>query len=479
MNLMWFRRDLRTLDNSALNQALANGATFAVFIATPQSWLNHEMSAAQADLTLRALSPLQQSLQQLGVSLKVLFAKDYAESIKHIEHLCQTYAIQTVYFNREYEENEIQRDKQLCQRLSAHNILCQSFDDQCILPPKSVCKQNGDYYQVFTPFYRRWRALLLNLPSCQYPSKQQNPFPAFSSSPNSIDEIYQQAMSYFTDPHGALQHCQQAYLADEHTALSKLHTFIEEKLAHYPEERNIPSIEGTSGLSPYLAIGLISARTICQQVMMASDSEASNTFISELAWRDFYKHILFYRADLIRHHAFLTLDQYLPWRYDDKDFKRWCNGQTGVPIVDAAMRCLNATGFMHNRLRMIVAMFLTKDLFIDWRLGERYFMQNLIDGDFSANNGGWQWSASVGNDAVPYFRIMNPYTQGKRFDPHAHFIKTWLPEVRSIHANILHDENKLQNHLSTHPNAYPKAIVNHKQARQQTLELFKQAKAST
>lgn len=209
-----------------------------------------------------------------------------------------------------------------------------------------------------------------------------------------------------------------------------------------------------------------------------SDNNDINRWISELAWRDFYRHVIVDKPTLIRHKAYKEeTDSKIHWSYNEDDFEAWYTGKTGVPLVDAAMRCLNATGFMHNRLRMVTAMFLTKDLLIDWRLGERYFMQQLIDGDFASNNGGWQWSASTGTDAAPYFRIMNPFSQAKTHDTDGEFIKTWLPELKDIPASILHSEDKMRKELAKGGKFaninYPIPIVEHKAARQLAIAEFK------
>ncbi|MGO3896364.1 MAG: cryptochrome/photolyase family protein, partial [Psychrobacter sp.] len=250
--------------------------------------------------------------------------------------------------------------------------------------------------------------------------------------------------------------------------------------------RDVPSLHETSQLSAYLTIGAISPRLCYLQANKAqeklhgndSDNNDINRWISELAWRDFYRHVLDYKPELIRHQAYKhETDTKISWSYDTDDFEAWYTGMTGVPLVDAAMRCLNATGFMHNRLRMVTAMFLTKDLLIDWRWGERYFMEQLIDGDFASNNGGWQWSASTGTDSAPYFRIMNPFSQAKTHDAKGEFIKTWLPELTDVPATILHSEEKMRKALSKNGDFadidYPVPMVEHKVVRLSTIAEFK------
>ena len=283
-----------------------------------------------------------------------------------------------------------------------------------------------------------------------------------------------------------LEYARSAYPAGENAARKRLAAFIAEDIDNYDVSRDVPSLHATSQLSAYLTIGAISPRLCYLQASKAQedlhgndgDNDDINRWISELAWRDFYRHVLVEKPALIRHQAYKhETDTKINWSYHQDDFAAWCEGKTGVPLVDAAMRCLNATSFMHNRLRMVTAMFLTKDLLIDWRLGERYFMQQLIDGDFASNNGGWQWSASTGTDSAPYFRIMNPFSQAKAHDSDAIFIKTWLPELKPIPISILHSEDKMRQALAKGGKFanidYPVPMVEHKAARLLAIAEFK------
>jgi len=256
-----------------------------------------------------------------------------------------------------------------------------------------------------------------------------------------------------------------------------LANFFSQKLTDYGQLRDIPSLKATSGLSAYLAAGVISPKTILatllryQPDILSDTNSEAFTWLNELIWREFYRHLLFHFPDLCKHQCFNEKYQNLAWPVNQAFFNAWCQGKTGYPIVDAAMRQLIQTGWMHNRLRMIVASFLTKHLLIDWRLGERFFMQHLIDGDLAANNGGWQWSAGTGCDAQPYFRIFNPITQSQRFDPSGKFIRKYLPELADIPDKYIHfphefiSKNQLQ--------CYWPAIVEHKVAREQALRFYR------
>ena len=534
--LMWFRRDLRLHDNTALaaicelahkNKAQQNNAQVtALFILTPEQWLEQDMSLVQFDLICRTLAKLATALyEQLHIKLEVITSATFASSIDAVTHLCKAQNITHVAANIEYEVNELWRDDEVSAKLAAIDIEFSRYHDQCILPPNSVTTGDGSMYQVFTPFYKKWQSLLETSPPQCHESQpwddnlslnnqldNQLANPSLTAILTSIDQLTGQALKDFqilvadsyadndtsTDYLALLNQTRIDYPAGEVAARHRLDQFIAEDIGDYDVSRDRPALEATSRLSAYLTIGSISPRLCYLQAQKALKAvtalkdinevmEITNAFggaadiqrwISELAWRDFYRHVIAARPDIVRHQAYKrATDQKINWSYDESAFKRWCEGRTGVPLIDAAMRCLNLTGFMHNRLRMVTAMFLTKDLLIDWRWGERYFMQHLIDGDFASNNGGWQWSASVGTDAAPYFRIMNPFSQGKTHDKDAIFIKTWLPELKDIPAPILHDEAKLRKALvkggSYEHIDYPLPMVDHKAARLSAIAEFK------
>ncbi len=265
--------------------------------------------------------------------------------------------------------------------------------------------------------------------------------------------------------------------AGEPEAQRRLENFVQ-RIGNYQRVRDMPAVNGTSLLSPYLAAGVISPRQCLAAALAANKGQIAGddgvaTWISELAWRDFYTHVLVGFPRVSKHRPFKLKTDQLNWRTDEPKFEAWKQGRTGYPIVDAGMRQLNQTGWMHNRLRMVTAMFLTKHLLIDWRWGEKYFMQHLIDGELAANNGGWQWSASTGTDSVPYFRIFNPFSQSKRFDPDGDFIKKLCPELSPIPPAALHDEKKFSAAIAKHGVDYPTYIVDYKQGRERALQAFK------
>ncbi|WP_440825174.1 cryptochrome/photolyase family protein [Psychrobacter cryohalolentis] len=515
--LMWFRRDLRVHDNTALAAICEranedNAQLSAVFFLTPEQWQTHDMSLTQLDHIARTLPILAEKLHQLNIILTVKVCPSFTDCIVTLSALCESNNISCVMANHEYEGNEVARDELLTEQLANNEIEFIRWHDQCILLPKSITTNDDSMYQVFTPFYKKWRHTLevsdiqIHTALAVIDNKQVN-LTLSENSANTTQDIealckktvhdYQKYLqthkSYQDiDTDKQISQARLAYPAGEVTACHRLDQFIADDINNYDVSRDVPSLQATSQLSTYLTIGAISPRLCYLQATQAlgelhgndgdnfdsGDNNDINRWISELAWRDFYRHVLDYKPELIRHQAYKNeTDKKINWSYDEDAFAAWREGKTGVPLVDAAMRCLNTTGFMHNRLRMVTAMFLTKDLLIDWRWGERYFMQQLIDGDFASNNGGWQWSASTGTDSAPYFRIMNPFSQAKSHDAEGIFIKTWLPELKPIPASVLHSEDKMRKALSKNGTFadidYPVPIVEHKLARQLAIAEFK------
>ena len=513
--LIWFRRDLRLHDNTALaalcERAHDNDASVsAVFFLTPEQWQTHDMSLVQLDHIARTLPILANDLhKQLNITLHVQVCDSFSDCVDSLKALCVANNISGVMANHEYEGNEIERDEQANKLLAKNDIEFIGWHDQCILPPKSITTNDDSMYQVFTPFYKKWRHTLevsniqmhkalaidsdidSNKAILEISKKAANTVDAIEALSQKVVEDYQQSLADNTqlshiDSEAQLTNARDAYPAGEVAACHRLDQFVADDIYNYDVSRDVPSLHATSQLSAYLTIGVISPRLCYLQAAKAQeqlhgndgDNEDINRWISELAWRDFYRHVLTDKPKLIQHQAYKhETDIKINWSYNEDDFDAWCTGRTGVPLVDAAMRCLNATGFMHNRLRMVTAMFLTKDLLIDWRWGERYFMQQLIDGDFASNNGGWQWSASTGTDSAPYFRIMNPFSQAKTHDPDGEFIKEWLPELKDMPASTLHSEDKIRKAINTDDMFgkvdYPAPMVEHKAVRQLAIAEFK------
>ncbi|WP_156293575.1 deoxyribodipyrimidine photo-lyase [Serratia oryzae] len=467
-HVIWLRNDLRITDNKALHAACsdADAKVVAVFIATPGQWRQHEMAPRQAAFIHANLLQVQQALAARGIELVYHQCNDFADSLTWLVDFCQQRQVTALFYNRQYEINERQRDAQLEQQL-AGKVVCHSFDDSLLLPPGSVLTGNGEMFKVYTPFRR---AFIQRLAESDVRS-----LPAPRARGEALPLAEPEKFNYPQAEVGA------AYPAGEEAALQRLRAFCREQVQDYAKQRDLPAIAGTSSLSPYLAIGVLSPRQCfnrlraeCPEVLENPESGAF-CWLNELIWREFYRHLMVAHPALCKHRPFIEWTDRVTWKADDKALLAWQQGRTGYPIVDAAMRQLNQTGWMHNRLRMISASFLVKDLLIDWRAGERYFMSQLLDGDLAANNGGWQWAASTGTDAAPYFRIFNPTTQGERFDPQGTFIRKWLPELAGVPDNDIHQPHrwaeKQQRVLD-----YPQPIVDHKQARLDTLAAFEAAK---
>lgn len=459
---MWFRNDLRVADNTALHAASLAGHVRAVFIATPAQWQVHDMAPIQQRFIEHNLPPLRAALAKFGIALDVLKARDFAAVPAALKKYCKQHAIGDVFCNREYPINEKRRDLAVAEVLRKENVGFHSFDDQCIVAPGLLKNGSGRPYVVFTPFSKSWRMHCSAMPVGMSPAPATN---------QRFDLIPESPMTL-----GASKSPEVTWPAGEKAAQEALKQFVQKRLGRYREQRDFPAIDGTSSLSPYLAIGVLSPRQCYLAAMrvwqkaLANERESIATWINELIWRDFYIHIMDAFPEVCMHRAFRTETENVRWRKADEDFAAWSGGRTGIPIVDAAMRQLVQTGWMHNRLRMVVAMFLSKNLLIDWRRGEQFFMQHLIDGFFPANNGGWQWSASTGTDAAPYFRVFNAVTQGQRFDPEGDFIRRFVPEIAHLDNKQIHLPQQDRDMFSAID--YPAPIVDLASSRKRAIEAF-------
>lgn len=434
--LLWLRTDLRVQDNSALAAAMAAGPTVALFLLSPAQWQAHDDAPSKVDFWLRNLTELRRELAALNVPLLVRQADDWSAAPRVIAELCQQLRIAAVQVNEEYGVHESRRDQAVAQALDALGINFHSHLDQLLFRPGSVLTQSGGYFQVYSQFRKVcYQRLHSALPALVRRPTAQAPLPIAS------DPI-PDAVPGFTSPTASLR---QLWPAGEQQAHRRLQAFADEQIDYYQSERDLPGKAGTSRLSAYLAAGVLSPRQCLHAALQANRGEFDSgntgvvTWINELLWREFYKHILVGYPRVSMHRAFRPDTDALAWRQAPDELAAWQQGRTGFPIIDAAMRQLLASGWMHNRLRMVVAMFLTKNLLIDWREGERFFMRHLIDGDLAANNGGWQWSASTGTDSAPYFRIFNPISQSQRFDPDGRFIRHWLPELTGLNNKDIHN----------------------------------------
>ncbi len=428
VNIFWFRRDLRLSDNAGLYHALKKSIPVIPVFIFDINILDklEDKTDRRVEFIHAALEEIQKELIAIGSTLEVY----YGSPLEVFKHLLCKYKIVTVFANHDYEPYALERELAVAELLKQHQASLLTFKDQVLLEKAEVMKDDGCPYTVFTPYSRKWKSILTDFHLEPYPSKKysknffQQPLrkiPSLSSMGfDSMDKAF---------PAKSLQ---------------------EELIKKYAEDRNFPAIDGTSKLGVHLRFGTISIRELA-----ARSKKISETFLNELIWRDFYHMILWHFPKVGQGKAFKAEYDFINWRKDEGEFEQWCTGKTGYPIVDAGMRELNATGFMHNRVRMIVASFLSKHLLLDWRLGEAYFAQKLLDFDLAANNGGWQWAAGSGCDAAPYFRIFNPRLQTEKFDKELKYIRRWVPELDSFD--------------------YPAPIVDHDFARKRCLEVYANA----
>ena len=429
VSIFWHRRDLRTNDNAGLYRALKNQKNvFPIFIFDKNILDKLEDKDDQRITFLHnSITNLQETYKQNGSTLKVF----YSEPIEAFKSLAKEYQIGGVYTNHDYEPYAKERDHEIRELLNEKGISFYSYKDQCILEKGEVLKDDGKPYTVFSPYMRKWKSVLTDYHLKPYPTEK------YFGNLLQTDE---------TNPVPSL--AEMGFVRSEKPIPTN--ELQEDIIKKYHLQRDIPSMKGTSRLSVHLRFGTVSIRALAKAGVKLNEK-----WLNELIWRDFYFMILWHFPHLVNN-AFKPQYDNIPWRDDVESFNKWCEGKTGYPIVDAGMRELNATGFMHNRLRMIVASFLTKHLLIDWRWGEAYFARKLLDFELSSNNGGWQWAASSGCDAAPYFRVFNPELQTKKFDPQLKYIKKWVPEFESI---------KYQQ----------SEIVEHKFARERVLKTFKEA----
>jgi deoxyribodipyrimidine photo-lyase len=426
MTLFWFRRDLRLEDNRALYEALAaSNDVLPIFIFDPSILNQLDKADARVSFIHDLLTSIQDKLLVVGKSLAVF----HGEPITIIEQLIAQHEITAVYANRDYEPNARNRDKAIYEVLTAQNIPFKTYKDQVIFEKNEVVKDDGFPYVVYTPYANKWKSNFSTVKLQSYASESQLANLAEHAYPFlSLSDIGFQRSTIRVSPFD----------------------ISNQLIENYEQTRNFPALNKTSYLGAYLRFGAVSIR---KMVQIAAQSN-NKTFLNELIWREFFMQILWHFPHTTRA-SFRPKYDAIQWNNNEADFDKWCNGQTGYPFVDAGMRELNATGHMHNRVRMIVASFLCKHLLIDWRWGETYFAQKLLDYEQSSNVGNWQWAAGSGVDAAPYFRIFNPSEQIKKFDKQLEYINKWIPELHEL--------------------TYPSPMVDHKFARERCLQVYKSA----
>ncbi|MEQ8241876.1 deoxyribodipyrimidine photo-lyase [Fulvivirga sp.] len=426
VNIFWFRRDLRLEDNTGFNVALKSDRPVLPIFIFDSNILDdlEDKNDARVTFIHDQLTTINKQLHSKKSAVKVY----HGDPKKIWTELTDTFDIGEVFTNRDYEPYARSQDKAIYEFLNAKNIPFNTYKDHVIFEKKEVVKEDGSPYVVFTPYSKVWKKRL-----------QKHPF-HIASSIMGYDNFHQLTADVPT---------LEALGFKRSTIEIPPNDLDEALISKYGETRDYPAIKGTSRLGVHLRFGTVSIRKVAQMAMAKNE-----TFLNELIWREFYQMILFHFPKVVDNN-FRSKYDHVEWRNNEEEFEAWCQGKTGYPIVDAGMRELNTTGHMHNRVRMIVASFLTKHLLIDWRWGEAYFAKKLLDFELASNNGGWQWAAGTGTDAQPYFRIFNPESQTKKFDPELKYIKKWVPEFQEL--------------------SYPKPIVDHKFARERCLDTFKEA----
>jgi len=473
----WFRRDLRLHDNTALFNACRDAADgiLPVFIFDDAILKHPDCGGPLVQFMLGCLENLRSQLGKAHGDL-LLLHDNPADALAKLARKTKASA---VYTNADYDPAAIARDDAVAARLKSIGVNLRLFKDQVIFQHRQIVSaSSGAPYTVYTPYKNAWLARFHEEFGELGPEPLDRPTLKFAPMPASGDLPTMQALGF--EPIGGME-----IPAGPTYAKRMLDHFCTGPLAKYHETRNIPAFEdGTSRLSPHLRMGTVSPRTVLRAALSAKKAggttwtRGTDTWIGQIIWREFYQQILF-NFPHVATSAFRRPMDHLPWRTDAGDLQRWQTGRTGFPIVDAAMRQLNTTGWMHNRLRMIVAMFLTKDLLIDYKLGERYFANHLIDVETAQNNGGWQWSASTGTDAQPYFRIFNPVQQSQACDPAGTFIRRYCPELKNVPGKYLHAPHEMPPEIQQQVGVsigktYPKPMVNHAALRQRTLDFFRQ-----
>nr|WP_010131037.1 FAD-binding domain-containing protein [Microbulbifer agarilyticus] len=480
---MWLRNDLRASDNTALYRATKSCDALAVlYIACPSTWASHGDGDNVVAMRLRSLRKLQATLHKKNIPLYFLEVPAFGDVDSALAQIAQKLQLDALFANAEYPVNELARDQTVKDTLGKLDVAVEYFTDRTLIPPGSLTTGSGDGFKVFTPFKRAFISTHSNsaeafgcLPTPRaLPADHLEQWPewiALDGEHNLVRSIPDTVGGYGVADGGEERVLK--WPVGEAAGARTLKKFAE-VIDEYDEWRDFPARENTSRLSPYLNCGTVSIRQCVQLAAEHNDgrldgpSKGATTWISELLWREFYQHLVVNFPRVCRNKPFKPETEAVPWSDREEDFARWCEGQTGVPIVDAAMRQLNQTGWMHNRLRMVVASFLTKNLLTDWRKGEQYFMRQLVDADFAANNGGWQWAASTGTDAAPYFRVFNPYSQSKRFDPDGEFIRSYIPELAEVAERDIHCPP--QDLFSEH--SYPPPMCDVTESRKIAIEAF-------
>lgn len=465
VSVMWFRRDLRIEDNLALAHAFENAREVVlVFHVNPEQFLD-EGSLNQAAF-FKSVAHFKREIEKQGLYLHLLYG-NIEECFSALKEQCPDWS--DIYFNRDEKGYGKRRDEQMKHFFKENQIDFHSYMDHHLHGVNEIRNQSGDFYKVFTPYFKKWKEREKKPPVHVNVRKEKlRKRIIFKEYEQKFEKLLKASMLNIGHDPG--------------TAAAKQHlnAFIEENLKIYDTAREYPQKDKTSHLSPYLRSGELSIREVWARLQDVPDSTGKSTFIQELAWRDFYN-MIYARNPNQKEQPIKEEFSNIIWRNDKEQFAKWKEGKTGFPIIDAAMRQLQQQGWMHNRLRMVTASFLTKDLLIDWRWGETYFQQMLIDYDAASNIGGWQWAASTGTDAVPYFRIFNPVTQSEKYDATGEFIRKYVPELRNVKTSHIHAPEKMSREEQSDSKTvidedYPNPLVDHSEARKRAIAVYEESR---
>ncbi|WP_208560405.1 cryptochrome/photolyase family protein [Marinilactibacillus kalidii] len=463
-SVMWFRRDLRIEDNIALSQAFEKSEKLILlFQVNPEQFLNNSMNHAAF---FTSVLHLKKVIEEEGMHLQILFG-DVKESFEQLKETVSDWS--AIYFNQDEKGYGKKRDDEMRAFFKDNQIQVHSYLDHYLHGAYEIQNNAGDLYKVFTPYYNKWIELDKPTPiKVEIDSQKVVKEKLFEENEQKLEKLVEDAQLNID------------YNPGTEAAKEQLKIFIEERLDDYKIGRDFPNQDKTSRLSQHLRTGEIGIRTVWAAVKAETSNESQQTFLKELGWRDFY-HMVYAANPEQKDKPIKEQFAHIQWDNDEEQFEKWTQGKTGYPIVDAAMRQLNTLGWMHNRLRMIVASFLTKDLLIDWRKGEQYFQQMLTDYDPSNNIGGWQWAASTGTDAVPYFRIFNPTTQSEKYDKSGDFIREFVPELKAVKNKYIHAPEKMSQEEQKEVGViigedYPHPIVNHSYARKRAISVYEESK---
>jgi deoxyribodipyrimidine photo-lyase len=483
----WFKRDLRLHDNRPLSLASALAKEHGIplicmFIVSPQDYQAHLTAPVRVDFELRTLAILKEELAALDIPLWVETIDKRKAIPDHIIELCQIWGANHMFCGTEYEVDELRREALLTAKCLENGINFTALHDDAVVPPGALSTGHDTQFSVFSPWYKAWVSYLQRNPDQLdgYPSPSANPLAARINLSSLFEKPIPIAPRNKSLSLEETKRFNAMWPAGEAAAHDRLTRFLNEKIAEYKGNKNFMHKQGTAILSVHLASGTLAARTAVRLARdlggkhnLDTENSVFGGWIAEIAWRDFYKHVLAHWPYVCMNKPFKYEYTDIEWEYDQDLFRAWCEGKTGFPVVDAGMRQLNYMGYMHNRARMITASFLAKDLLLDWRMGEKYFMEHLVDGDFASNNGGWGFSASTGVDPQPFFRIFNPLLQSEKFDPEGEYIRKWVPELKEVEGKAIHDPYGRGAGKVAERNGYPKAVVDHKESRVKALERIK------